>query len=209
MKTIVITGASGSGKSFLSNKLSKEFNNSIVIKTDSYYRDSILIKILSIFILDIYDRPLSIMKKELIKTIRSIYNKNKLISVYEYNFKRKHSSKNKLMINYSEDCQFLIIEGIFSHRLGLNYQETINIVCEEEKKICFTRRLKRDHLERGRDNIEVFKKFNKSWYLFYDNVKKYLNDNHVLSLNTVDINSYNNLVLNLQSQKKITKKDNS
>ena len=32
MKTIVITGPSGSGKSYLSNKLSKLFYNSIVIK---------------------------------------------------------------------------------------------------------------------------------------------------------------------------------
>ena len=47
MKTIVITGPSGSGKSYLSNKLSKLFNNSIVIETDSYYRDNILIKYLS------------------------------------------------------------------------------------------------------------------------------------------------------------------
>ena len=202
MKTIVITGSSGSGKSYLSNKLSKVFYNSIVIKTDSYYRDSILIRFLSIFICDIYDRPLSIKKKKLIKTLRSIYNKDRLISYYKYDFKTKSSSKSKLNINYSDEYQFLILEGIFSHRLGLNYQETINIVCEEEKEICFTRRLRRDQLERGRNNREVFKKFDKSWYLFYDKLKKFINENDVLSLNTVDKISYNNLVLNLQSQKK-------
>ena len=42
MITIVITGPSGSGKTYLSNKLNKLFDNSIVIKTDSYYRDNIL-----------------------------------------------------------------------------------------------------------------------------------------------------------------------
>ena len=63
MITIIITGPSGSGKTFLSNKLLKLFDNSIVIKTDSYYRDNILIKFLSIFLCDIYDRPLSINKK--------------------------------------------------------------------------------------------------------------------------------------------------
>ena len=202
MKTIVITGASGSGKSYLSNKLSKELCNSIVIKTDSYYRDSILIRFLSIFICDIYDRPLSIKKKELMKTLRSINKKESLITFFKYDFKRKRSSKSKLKINYKDDYQFLILEGVFAHRLGLNYQETINIVCEEEKEICFIRRLKRDQLERGRDNREVFKKFNKSWYLFYDNVQKYINDNIILSLNTLDNISYNNLVLNLKSQRK-------
>ena len=64
MITIIITGPSGSGKTYLSNKLLKLFDNSIVIKTDSYYRDNILIKFLSIFLFDIYDRPLSINKKK-------------------------------------------------------------------------------------------------------------------------------------------------
>ena len=120
MKTIVITGASGSGKSYLSNKLSKELCNSIVIKTDSYYRDSILIRFLSIFICDIYDRPLSIKKKELMKTLRSINKKESLITFFKYDFKRKRSSKSKLKINYKDDYQFLILEGVFAHRLGLN-----------------------------------------------------------------------------------------
>ncbi len=68
METIIITGPSGSGKSYLSNKLYKFFYNSIVIKTDSYYRDNILIRFLSIIQNDIYDRPLSIKKHELNKT---------------------------------------------------------------------------------------------------------------------------------------------
>ena len=64
MKTIIITGPSGSGKSYLSKKISKLFNNTIVIKTDSYYKDNIFIRFLSIFQHDIYDRPLSFKKNE-------------------------------------------------------------------------------------------------------------------------------------------------
>ena len=79
MKTIVITGPSGSGKSYLSNKLSKLFYNSIVIKTDSYYRDNKLLRFISIFLYDIYDRPISIKKDKLKETIRSIHNKDRLI----------------------------------------------------------------------------------------------------------------------------------
>ncbi len=201
MKTIVITGPSGSGKTFLSNKLIKIFNNSIVIKTDSYYRDNFLIRFLSIFIYDIYDRPLSIKKKELNKTLRSIHNKERIVSFYKYDFKRKYSTKFKLSLNYYDDKQFLILEGIFAHRLDLNYQETINIICEEEKEICFNRRLRRDQSERGRKSREVKNKFNKSWKLFYHNIKSYLNINKVMILKTVDKISYDKLVNNLNKIK--------
>ena len=202
MKTIVITGPSGSGKSYLSNKLSKIFCNSIVIKTDSFYRDNIFIRFLSKFLYDIYDRPLSIKKNELNNTLRSIYNKERLVSIYKYDFKKKHSSQSQISINYKKDNQFLILEGIFAHRLDLNYEDTINIICEEKKEICFKRRLKRDQLERNRDSREIHKKFNKSWFLYYLNVKKYLKNNKVLSINPREENLYNKLVLNIQYQEK-------
>ena len=198
MKTLIITGPSGSGKSYLSEKISKLFNNTIVVKTDSYYKDNIFIKFLSIFQYDIYDRPISFKKSEIKKTLRSLHNKDRLISFYNYDFQRKKSSKTEENINYEGDNQLLILEGIFAHRLDLNYNETINIVCEEEKDICFKRRLKRDQLERGRDSREVNKKFNKSWYLYYENVQKYLNNFEVLSINPLDMISYDQLVLYLQ-----------
>ena len=199
MKTIIITGPTCSGKTFLSNKLSKLFNNSLVIKTDSYYRDNIIIQLLSIFLYDIYDRPMSIKKNELKKTLRSIHNKDRLISFLKYDFKKKKSSESKVDINYKGEIQFIILEGIFAHRLELNYEETINIVCEEKKEICFKRRLKRDQLERGRDRREIFRKFDKSWYLFSLNVKRYINNNQVYSINTLDSISYKKLVLDLQN----------
>ena len=201
MKTIIITGPSGSGKSYLSDKISKLFNNTIVIKTDSYYKDNIFIKFLSKFQYDIYDRPISFKKSEIKKTLRSLHNKSRLISFYKYDFKRKHSSKSEGNINYEGENQLLIVEGIFAHRLDLNYNETINIICKEEKDTCFKRRLKRDQLERGRDSREVSKKFNKSWYLYYENVQKYLNNFDVLSINPLDMISYDQLVLYLQKQK--------
>tara|TARA_Y100001968_G_C19227342_1_gene652713 strand:- start:195 stop:797 length:603 start_codon:yes stop_codon:yes gene_type:complete len=197
MKTIVITGPSGSGKSYLSNKLSNFFLDSIVIETDSYYKDNALIRFLSIFLYDIYDRPLSIMKNELRNTIRSIYNKDSLISSYKYDFKRKKSSRVKRSINYNDNKQFLILEGIFAHRLSLNYQETINILCEEDKEICYKRRLKRDQTERGRNSNEVNKKFNKSWYLFNKHIKNYIEVHNVIHINPFDNNSYEKLIYNL------------
>ena len=208
MITIIISGPSASGKSLLTNKLLDIFEDSIVLKTDSYYRDNIFIRFLSLFMFDIYDRPLSINKNELNKTLNSIYNKESFITFFYYDFKKKRSSKAKNRINYKGDNQFLILEGIFSHRLDLNYQETINIICEEEKEICFKRRLKRDQLERGRNIREVKKKFNESWYLFYLNIKNYLNNNNVKTINPSDKISFDKLVFILQNIKKVTKKNN-
>ena len=201
MITIEITGPSGSGKSVLTDKLLELFDDSIVLKTDSYYRDNILIKFLSIFIIDIYDRPLSIKKKDINKTLRSLYNKEKIISFSDYDFNTKRSSLSKIRINYTGRKQFLIIEGIFSHRLDLNYQETINIVCDDKKEICFKRRLNRDQLERGRNKREVNKKFNKSWHLFYKNILNHLNSNKVIKINPLKLISYNKLVFILKKQK--------
>jgi len=198
MITIVITGPSGSGKTYLSNKLNKLFDNSIVIKTDSYYRDNIFIRFLSIFFYDIYDRPLSINKKELKNALTAIYNKDKLIRFYQYDFKRKQSSYSKKSIKYKGENQFLILEGIFAHRLDLNYQETINIICDEKKDICFKRRLIRDKLERNRNTSEVNRKFTRSWNLFYKNIIRYIDLNRKISLNPVDKNSYDKLVDYLQ-----------
>jgi len=200
MKTIIITGPSGSGKTFLSHKLSKLFYNSIVLTTDSYYRDNFFIRLVSKYLYDIYDRPISIKRNEINTTIRSIQNKDRLISFYKYDFKKKISSSSKKSIEYKDDNQFLILEGIFAHRLDLNYQKTINIICVEAKDICFKRRLKRDQLERGRDSSEVYKKFDRSWCLFYENGINYLNNNKVFSINPLDKISYNKLVLNLKNE---------
>ena len=201
MKTIIITGPSGSGKTFLSNRLSKLFSNSIVIKTDSYYRGNVFIRFLSIFKFDIYDRLFSIKKNEIMSTIESIYNKDILIPFSHYNFKNKHSSKSSLCINYNIKNQFLLIEGIFSHRLDLKYQDTINIVCKEERSICLKRRLERDILSRGRNSLDVKNKFNQSWVLFYLHLRKFVKNYRVIYLNPSDKVAYDNLVINLMKIK--------
>ena len=201
MKTIVITGPSGSGKTYLSSRLSKLFPDSIVIKTDSYYRDNLLIQFLSIFLYDIYDRPISIKSNKIKKILRSIINKDKIISFYKYDFKRKYSSQSTMEMNYKGDKQFIILEGIFAHRLNLNYNDSINIVCEEKKETCFQRRLKRDKLERARNRREVNIKFDKSWYLFYRNIQNFLDKNKFIALNPVENISFDKLVFNLQKLK--------
>ena len=202
MKTIVITGPSGSGKTFLSNKLSISFPGTILIKTDSYYKDCKFIKFLSTLVSDIYDRPMSIKRKAIIDNIISINDKSKFINSYYYDFRRRISLNKKIKLNYQYKEQFLIIEGIFAHRLDIDYFKTINIICEEDKLICFKRRLKRDKIERGRSVNEVEERFEKSWCLFHQNVNDYINKYETITVNPLKKNSYNKLVSNLSKYKK-------
>ena len=200
MKLIVITGPSGSGKTYLAYKLAKHFKQSLVISTDSYYRDNIFIKILSKFIDSIYDRIISIKKRKLIETIKSISDKGKYINFHYYDFKRKKSTKERKKIEKKKDNILIILEGIFAHRLDLNYKETINIICNDNKEICYQRRINRDQLERGEDIKEIIKKFDKSWILYNKHIKKYINYNHVYKVDPLDKTSFQKLILKLSNE---------
>ena len=192
MQTIVITGPSGSGKSYLANKISEDFKSTIIINTDSYYRDNLFIKLLSIFMNDIYDRLISIKKIHLLKTIESIYCNENHITLYNYDFKTKKSTESiRKKLN---KIQLIIVEGVFSHRIKLNYKSSLNILCKEKKEICYKRRLKRDELERGRNKKEVIQKFTKSWNLYFKNVDNYINRNDIYELKYIDSKSYKSLI---------------
>ena len=192
MKTIVITGASGSGKTFLSQKIKHDLNNTIVVRTDSYYKDNLIIKFLSFFMNDIYDRIISINETDIKKTIDSIYSNKKEIIFYKYDFKRKKSTKSLREKEFK--TKFLIVEGIFSHRIGINYKNSINIICKTDKEICYQRRLKRDELERGRNRKEITTRFNKSWNLFFKHLTRYKKNNLVHELNPVHEISYKKII---------------
>ena len=196
---IVITGPSGSGKTFLANKLQKDINNAIVINTDSYYRANLFVKFLSLFMKDFYDRLISVKLREISKTISSIHKNEKAITFYKYDFKRKKSTQS--IKKADKQTKYLIIEGIFSHRIDLNYKRTLNILYKETKEICYQRRLKRDELERGRNKKDVSRKFTKSWDLYYKNLNSFINKNDIYELKSIDSKSYKRLI------KKITEID--
>ena len=201
MKLIVITGPSGSGKSVLGEKLANSLDSSILIRTDSYYRDDFIIKLLSVFLYDVYDRLISIKEKKILLTINSLIKKEKFTIFYNYDFKSKKSTKNIRYINSLENIRFIILEGIFAHRLELNYNNTINILCDQNKEVCRNRRIRRDQLERGRNINEVSRKFNKSWYLYFKNLNNFKKQKKVITLRSDDNIVYKKLINNLETYK--------
>tara|TARA_Y100001968_G_scaffold101772_1_gene91739 strand:+ start:4987 stop:5616 length:630 start_codon:yes stop_codon:yes gene_type:complete len=193
MQLIVITGPSGSGKTFLSKRIATLFENSIIINTDSYYKDNLLIKLISKFKYDIYDRLISIKYKELINTINSIENKEEHVYLYDYDFKSKVSRRFIKHIKNHKD-KIIILEGIFSHRLKLNYKNAINIVCNEKKEICYHRRVNRDKLERAREIKEINNRFIRSWDLYHHNSNRYTTNNTIILVSPDNELSYKKLI---------------
>ena len=202
MKLIVITGPSGSGKSVLGKKLANSLDSSILIKTDSYYRDDLIIKLLSFFLHDIYDRLISIKEKKILLTINSLIKKEKTTIFYNYDFKSKKSSKHLRFIKSQKNIRFIILEGIFAHRLELNYNNTINILCDQNKEVCRNRRIRRDQLQRGRNINEVIRKFNKSWYLYFKNLNNFKKQKKIITLRSDDNIVYKKLINNLENYNK-------
>ena len=205
MILIIITGPTASGKTYLANILNKNLDNSLVINTDSYYRDNLFIKCLSNFIDSIYDRIISIKKNELIKTIESIKKNQKIINFCSYDFKLKKSTRLLKKLEINNQNTILIIEGIFAHRLGLDYKNTINILCKEKKQLCYERRLKRDLLYRNSTFGKINKQFEKSWYLYNKYISSYIDFNQIYEVNTFDNISCQKLIIEL---KKIIHKKN-
>ena len=197
MKTIIITGPSGSGKTFLARKLASLYKESITINTDSYYRDSLLIKFISLFRKDIYDRLISIKKKKLITTISSLYNKEKSITFYNYEFTTRRSSKINSKMQQEKYPKFIILEGVFAHRLDLNYNNTINILCNENKNVCYKRRLIRDKIERGRTEKEIKQKYDQSWFLYFKHLKDFITRYDIKISKLNDKKLYQKIVKNI------------
>ena len=98
---------------------------------------------------------------------------------------------------------YLLAEFFYSKNEKQKSKEFFNqiIILENSNKdlrIKAQRRLNRDLLERDRKMDEVNKRFNKSWYLYYNNLKNYIRSNKVIYINTIDSNNYEQLIRKLK-----------
>ena len=132
MKLIIISGPSGSGKTTLSNQIIVRIKNGIVLRTDNYYKTTLISKLLSKFIEGYFDRNISFNSKLFKKDFDFILKNG--ISNHErsYNFKKKTIKKLK---NETKNIKFVIIEGIFSREFSRTIKNKNCFVLELKIKI--------------------------------------------------------------------------
>ena len=153
---IGIAGGSGSGKTFLANKILDTFkDNVLIIQQDSYYKDLSGLKFKK-RALENFDHPNSI-DIELLKThINKLLN-GESIDRPTYNFS-EHIRKDQ--IETLSPKPIIIVEGI----LILSFKELLNlfslkIFINIDSDIRFIRRLKRDIKQRNRSPLDVCRQY--------------------------------------------------
>ena len=153
---IGIAGGSGSGKTFLANKIFNTFKDDVlIIQQDSYYKDLSGLKFKK-RALENFDHPNSI-DIELLKThINKLLN-GEHIDRPTYSFS-KHIRKNQ--IETLSPKPIIIVEGI----LILSFKELLNlfslkIFINIDSDIRFIRRLKRDIKQRNRSPLDVCRQY--------------------------------------------------
>ena len=166
MKIIIISGPTGSGKTYLTNKILSKFKNGFELSTDNYYKTGLMSNLLSKIIDGYYDRKISFNYKLFKKDFYYICKNKKSEHIYSYNFIKKtikKTYKKKINIDY------IIVEGIFTKELLRDFKEhnCFFIELETEKESCKNRVIKRDLNERGKRKDLAKNDFLKSWNLYY------------------------------------------
>ena len=170
MKLIFISGPSGSGKTTLSNQMRLKIKNSLILRTDNYYKTGIISNLLSKFVGGYFDRSISFNYRLLKKDFNFILNNG--ISYHErhYDFEKK---TRKNFLNKVSNIDYLIIEGIFSKEFlnTLNTQNYFFLELRFKKNDCMKRVLQRDLKERGKSKNQAEKDFLKSWDIYHKRFK--------------------------------------
>ena len=159
MKNIIIgiTGGSGSGKTYLSNKLIKIFgkDNVNLIQMDSYYND---LKHLSMKEREKnnFDQPRAFDFNLLLDHLETLDNTGNVeIPIYDY---KTHTRKNET--SNIIDKPLLIIEGIFAiYNKKIRNLMSLSVYIDIKNNIRKERRIKRDIIQRKRTEDSIIDQY--------------------------------------------------
>jgi uridine kinase len=158
-RIIAITGASGSGKTYLTNGLfeflQSRDTNLAIIREDSYYRDQSHLPMRQRLGVN-YDHPDSLEHELLVEHLRKLKS-GQAVEVPEYDY-AVHNRKPQTS-KVSPD-QLILVEGILLlSNPQLREQFDATLFVDTPLDVCFARRLARDTVERGRTEESVVAQF--------------------------------------------------
>ena len=149
IKIIAITGGSGSGKTFLCNKIIDKFSEEKILKieVDSYYKDLIHLTMKERE-KNNFDHPDAFEFDLLYTHINKIKNLEKFgIPIYDY---KTHTRKNRVK-SIDGIYTLILLEGIFStYEKKIRDMLYLNIFIDISNKTRKNRRVKRDKKKRNR-----------------------------------------------------------
>ncbi|MFK7863097.1 MAG: uridine kinase [Pseudohongiellaceae bacterium] len=156
---IAITGASGSGKTYLTDALHEALNRRgtelSVIREDSYYRDQTDLP-MSARLTTNYDHPDSLEHELLAEHLR-LLKAGQSVDVPEYDY-TVHNRKPETSL--VPTGRLVLVEGILLlSNPELRKQFDATLFVETPLEVCFARRLARDTVERGRTEQSVVEQF--------------------------------------------------
>ncbi len=189
MKLIFISGPSGSGKTTLSNQIKEKIKNSIILRTDNYYKTGLESRLLSKFLKGYFDRSISFNYKLFNKDFKYIIKNGTSIKERSYDFERKKINK---IFNETNNINVLIIEGIFAKEFARKFcnQDYYFLELKVNKNDCMKRVVERDIKERGKSKKKAEEDFLKSWDVYYE---KFKNKNTKNNINEITITKKTNI----------------
>ena len=158
-KTILvgIAGASASGKSLLAETLVKEFprEHLCVISEDSYYRDQTHLS-MNERVKTNYDHPESMDHDLLLKHLQMLKDGQSIeVPVYDYSEHNRTRETRRI-----EPAKVIIFEGILLFvNPAIREAFDLRFYMDTPLDICFSRRLQRDIVNRGRDMESVINQY--------------------------------------------------
>ena len=191
-KTIIgITGGSGSGKTYLSNKIIDKFGDEKIniIKMDSYYKDLAHLSMQEREVNN-FDHPDAFDFELLVDHLNILFNEDSVkIPIYDY--KTHTRKKNTEEIKYKP---IIIIEGIFSMyykklRELMDYKVFISTSNKTRKE----RRINRDKISRDRTLDSILNQYEKMVEPMYE---KYIKPMKNISNLIIKENDKNNININ-------------
>ncbi len=160
MKKVVlvgIAGASGSGKTYLAEKLIEEFGSAraAVIGEDSYYKDQAGVPLAERACIN-YDHPDALDHERLAGDLQRLMNGEPIDEpVYDYATHSRLIETRKVAPR-----ELIVVEGILIlHSAPLREMMDVRIFVDTPLDVCFTRRMERDVAQRGRSAESVTQQY--------------------------------------------------